>query len=256
VPPRDGDGISADGDRGLVAQIIPLRRRGQEPDSPQDLARKPQRQGVLDKMQGSSSGAQPSIWEQPTMQLRRRAGSDGAQFDDASASRVRLLLNRHLSVRVIVGIVAVALGAVGAAILVLGLGSPSSRPAHTVGRTFAHGANRPTSARVGIKKRTSRLPGRSTAATAKPRRPNIAHEGRARGSQSRRMVRSTPAGALTTVSGAGATPVQGHSSPTVDNSGGQTPSESTRGRSQAPSSSHAVAPSSSQSQCVPGELGC
>jgi hypothetical protein len=123
VPPRDGDGISSDADGELLAQIIPLRRRQSEPGAPEILADEPA--GPLEGPEAlPSSSVERSVWDQPSVDLRRRAPNGPAS--GGPAADTRLLGHRSLA-RFLTGAAAIAAVGAIAVVVALALGGATGR---------------------------------------------------------------------------------------------------------------------------------
>jgi len=161
VPPRDGDGISIDTDGELLAQIIPLRRRKSEPCAPEILADEP-----ADPLDGPealpSSSVERSVWDQPSVELRRRAPNAGPASGGPAAD-ARLLGHRRLA-HLLTGAAAVAAVGAIAVVVALALGGAAGRSGS---RPQKYAASHLTP-RVG----TAGLTGR---AASRPRRSAAAH---------------------------------------------------------------------------------
>jgi hypothetical protein len=124
VPPRDGDGISSDTDGELLAQIIPLRRRQSEPGAPEILADEPA--GALEGPEALPSlSAERSVWDQPSVDLRRRAPS-GGPASGGPAADTRLLGHRMLA-GFLTGAAAIAAVGAIAVVVALALGGATGR---------------------------------------------------------------------------------------------------------------------------------
>lgn len=229
MPPRDGDGIFTEGEDELVAQIIPLRRQGLEPDErhsgPDELysqAREPEPQV-----------AERSVWDEPATELRRR---------EPPATRRRRRAAAAATVAVIcVLVLALALG------IFQGRSGSGARPAGSSASRarLAAKSNNATvrrqagagSSAVSGATRPSSSPQRSSASHGVLHR----HQPRGSGQQRRQTVQSAAA----------VTPTAPALVPAESSMG--TPAQQ-RAVYGAPAASQGS--SASHSECVPGELGC
>jgi hypothetical protein len=236
VPPRDGDDISAGSDDELVAQIIPLRQREQDSVYPPR---------VLEPVDDPPPLGERSVWDQPTTELRRATRRASVP---SSSSRVVGIAAR-ISWRRVVPAVAVVLGGTLLALaLVATLDGGSGRairpaaPSKAGATTIAHA--------------TGTLTARSPARRASQRRPAISdheHQLRARERQRAREpqpsdVQSAGSGLAVASSGAGTSASYRPRSAAESSAAEFTP--------EARDSESGHPPSTSESQCVPGELGC
>src|ERR1035437_1081907 len=127
IVPRDGEGIPPNTDDGLLAEVIPLRRRGAEGAAPQILADEPRRpadelDGVFDPTEDPSVPAERSIWDPAPPPLRRRPSSRPIRFARARGYLTDIL-GRQTRARFIGAAVAVAATIGVAALLVFALGA-------------------------------------------------------------------------------------------------------------------------------------
>jgi hypothetical protein len=133
VPTRDGNGL--DSGEELVAQVIPLRRRG---EPPQILADEPR--GGFDPLDEPFGQSERSVWEQPTAELRRRAPDPGRSVRGwltGFAGQVRDRPGRFIT-----GAAATAAGIIAVVLLALSIGAFSGRSGTTPRRgssTALHG---------------------------------------------------------------------------------------------------------------------
>jgi hypothetical protein len=174
IVPRDGEGIPPNTDDGLLAQVIPLRRRGGEGATPQILADEPRRpadecDGVFDPPEQPSVPAERSIWDPAPPPLRRRFARSRARLTD--------ILGRQTPARFIGAAVAVAATIGVAALLVFALGvlrGQSGPPAqHAISAGLQ--ASRSKGGSEGLATRPSSPPHRSsTARTGSHRGPATA----------------------------------------------------------------------------------
>jgi len=181
IVPRDGEGIPPNTDDGLLAQVIPLRRRGGEDATPQILADEPRRpadelDGVFDPTEDPSVPAERSIWDPAPPPLRRRPSPDPVRFARARA-RLTDILGCQTPARFIGAAVAVAATIAVAALLVLALAvlrGQSGPPAqHAISAGLQ--ASRSKGGSEGLATRPSSPPHRSsTARTGSHRRPATA----------------------------------------------------------------------------------
>ncbi len=125
VPPREGDGISIDTDGELLAQIIPLRRRTSEPYAPAILADEPA--GPLEDPEDLPSlPVERSVWDQPSVELRRRAPNGGAASGRTTGDT--RFLGHRMAARFLAGAAAIAaVGAIAVVVVTLALGGAASR---------------------------------------------------------------------------------------------------------------------------------
>jgi hypothetical protein len=256
VPPRDGDELSSEGEDGLVAQIIPLRQREHEAGEPSSPAPE-----TLDDRFPSSIDVplgERSVWDQPTAELRRRTTGDPAQPPTITAL-VRGGGARSRRWLVAVPVVVV----VSAAVLALLLGSAfRGQPGPAVRQvgSSASSANSTASSRVTTVSRSLARPRRAPGTTGGTRPSQ-----RSRDLQRHRYHRPSPPNAGDTSSGssaansrtlAPAANTEGSTTSSPEGSLGNRPGDSAPAQAQSPPAPSANAPSTSQSQCVPGELGC
>jgi hypothetical protein len=262
VPPRDGDGF--DGEEALVAEVIPLRRREREPRE-----QATQERASTDEL--VTGGASPrsmdvpapgdrSVWDQPTTDLRRRGLRTGAtpppaSRGDAARTHVSRLSWGYLAVPVTV--------VVGAAVLALVLSGALRSTFGSAARLSASStppANSTTRGHAAITKRSPSLGARQPKGAAASRHRQEAH-----GRDLDRGHQSSAPGAQSTASnlavadaavGAAASP--GSGSAAASSAAEFTPEA--RGSEVAaarPTPEPAAnMPSTQESQCVPGELGC
>ena len=176
--PRDGEGIPPNTDDGLLAEVIPLRRRGAEGAAPQILADEPRRpanelDGVFDPPEDPSMPAERSIWDPAPPPLRRRPSSNPARFARAR-TRLTDILGRHTRARLIGAAVAVA-GTIGvAALLVFALGALRGQTGPAAQHAISAGlqTSQPGDGAEGLATRPSSPPHRSTTEhTGSRRRP-------------------------------------------------------------------------------------
>ena len=166
--PRDGEGIPPDTDDGLLAQVIPLRRRGGEGAAPKILADEPRRpadegDGVFDPPEDPSVPAERSIWDPAPPPLRRRASPEPVRFARAR-TRLTDILGGQTRARLIGAAVAVA-GTLGvAALLVFALGALHGQSRPTAQHAISAGlqASRPKDGSAGLATRPSSPPHRSS----------------------------------------------------------------------------------------------
>ena len=122
MPPRDGD---PDGE--LLAQVIPLRRRASEPSVREVLADEPA--PPSDGPGTPLPSSERSVWDQPVLDLRRRATNGARSAGRAPGAEVRVRV-RHLLVRagaaavVTLGTIAI----IGGLIRDTGTSRPASTP--------------------------------------------------------------------------------------------------------------------------------
>ncbi len=176
--PRDGEGIPPSTDEELLAQVIPLRRRGGEGGAPQILADEPRRpaselDGVFDPPENPSVPAERSIWDPAPPPLRRRPSANPIRFARAR-TRLTDILGRQARARFIGAAIAVA-GTIGvAAFLVFGLGALRGHAGPPAQHAISAGlqASRSADGSEGLATRPSSPPHRvTTAHTGSHRRP-------------------------------------------------------------------------------------
>jgi hypothetical protein len=105
--PRDGDGSSTED--GMVAQVIPLRRRGRETNELDRLTRAPGLSGLFDPPQDPEPLSEYSVWEKPTAELVRRETPDATRPAGTLAQGLRahgLHVQRGLIAAATVGVIA------------------------------------------------------------------------------------------------------------------------------------------------------
>jgi hypothetical protein len=270
VPPRDGDG-TAPGDDELVAQIIPLRRRESESE---DMPAPALADGHA-PTNGSLSPAERSVWDPPTADLRRRKPSHAARQVTTAGADTYGAQVRQWVVGAAVATVAVA----GIAILVVALGILHGQPGVAAGRAGLSASQVQTTASGNTG--AARRPSAQAAHTQHPTTIDR-HHGRAahhiqlvsNGSAHKSHAASAPHPAS---SGATTTPVQepapaaqpstdasqtraasqeGSASQADSASGEDRASGGAASSSQGNAPPHIATPSTTTSQCVPGELGC
>jgi cytoskeletal protein RodZ len=246
VPPRDGNGSSTGAEDELVAKIIPLRRRGSDAHEPRSYEPERESEGLVDSPEEPPLLAERSVWEQPTVELRRRGTPD-----TDSASR------RRSMPRWLVTVPVVAIGLIGMAVVLVIALSTARNQAQSRRRTGApvsSGLAARSAATTAVNKRASSLSHRVSAEATRNRQ--------SRGSSSLDGQRVTRSSIPSTTGDAGViahttAPSQpAASSSPASGSVAQSVSESAPARPQSSPASRAGAPSTSQSQCVPGELGC
>ena len=143
MPRGDGDGVSIDTDGELLAQIIPLRRREREPHAPEILADEPA--GPLDEPEAlRSSSAERSVWDEPSVELRRRA-PNGASAKRGPTADTRSS-GHGTPARLLSAAAAIAAAGAIAVVAALLLGGTAARPTH-----------RPAASRLVSRTPTSRL---------------------------------------------------------------------------------------------------
>jgi hypothetical protein len=245
VPPRDGNGGSTGSEDELVAKIIPLRRRGPEAHEPRSCVPERGSEGRVESREDPSPLAERSVWEQPTVELRRRGTQD---TDPAS--------RRRSMPRGLVAVPVVAIGLVGMAVVLVIALSTARNQAQPRRRTGApsSGLAARSAATTAVNKRASSLSHRVSAEATRNRQ--------SRGSSLSDRQRVTRSSIPSTTGDVGViahttAPSQLAASPSpAGGSVAQSVSESAPARPQSSPASQAGAPSTSQSQCVPGELGC
>lgn len=245
MPPRDGNGGSTGSEDELVAKIIPLRRRGPEAHEPRSHVPEHGSDDRVDSPEDPPLLAERSVWEQPTVELRRR----GTQDTDPA-------FGRHSMPRWLVAVPVVAIGLIGMAIvLVIALSTArnQAQPKRRTGAPVSSGLAARSTATTAVKKRTSSLSHRVSAEARRNRH--------GRGSSSSDRLRVTRSSTLSTGDPGVIVPTTAPSQPVASpspasGSVAQPVSESAPARPQSSPASQAGAPSTSQSQCVPGELGC
>lgn len=118
---RSRDGDHASGDDGLIAQVIPLRRRGLE-QTPNWDESAPAHSGVFDPPPEPEPLEEYSVWERPTAELVRRQPQPQRQV---SLRGDRARLPRPPLWRVAIAVQALTIAAVAIA---LTIGSHTGRP--------------------------------------------------------------------------------------------------------------------------------
>ncbi len=249
VAPLDGDGSSSEDGDGLVAQIIPLRHRGRSPEG-HSAAQGPAPDPADDARDLSVAAGdmeargERSVWDHPTAELRRRTDAGSARRRVPPVARggwasVRVSWHALVAAAAVLAVVACILVASGAF-----HGGPAiGHVGSTVGASTT-GTGRASLANVSAGRKSQRVeaPG---ARIHRQRSHRLAL-----GRNPQRGPASTAASeasallsASTSSSGAGsATSTPASESPRVQVDRAAEPSAST--------------PSTPQSQCVPGELGC
>ncbi len=171
--PRDGEGIPPNTDDGLLAEVIPLRRRGAEAAAPQILADEPRRpadelDGVFDSPEDPSVPAERSIWDPAPPPLRRRPSPSPVRFAGARG-RLTDMFGRQTRARFI-GATLAGAGTISAvALLVFVLGAPRGQSGPPAQQAISAGVQASRSG-VGSAGLTTRL--------SSPRhRLNTAHTG-------------------------------------------------------------------------------
>jgi hypothetical protein len=179
--PHDGEGIPPSTDEELLAQVIPLRRRGVEDPAPWILADEPRRpaeepDAVFDRPEDPSMPAERSIWDPAPPPLRRRPSPNPIRFARVSA-RLTDILGRQTRARFIGAAVAVA-GTIGVAtllVLAFGVLRGQSGPAAQHAISAGLQASRSKDGSAGLATRPSSPAHRTTAARAgSDRRPAVA----------------------------------------------------------------------------------
>jgi hypothetical protein len=237
VPPRDDDELSSEGEDGLVAQIIPLRQREHEAGEPSSPAPE-----TLDDRFPSPRDVplgERSVWDQPTAELRRR----GTEADSGTphtpsthgASALALRFSRRF-------LAVAAMATVAATVLALTLGGALQGQPRSAPR---HGARR--------------SPQAQSAGGTHRQQPRRQQDGRHR-SSSVHTARHAASESKVASSSAGARIEEIRRPPPVPMSAGSSseirPQESAPVHAQGTPSPSVSTPSTSQSECVPGELGC
>jgi len=264
VPPRDGDRFSSDGDEGLVAQIIPLRHREREPyaqQTPRTAAGDEALEDTLPSAGEPLSQGERSIWDPPTVELRRRGTQRGPTLSLAAPSPAAGAVAFRLSWRVLA---LPAMTAIAAAVLALILAGALRGPAGSAVRGRALATATASSAATGgglVANRSSSA--RASSAARAIRRKHSQQPPRGRRRNARRRQSSPPRRTRELAvadSGAGApTSAIGRptaASSTTESSSATRPGESASAEAQGALAPGASAPSTARSQCVPGELGC
>ncbi len=255
MPPRDGDDLSAEGEDGLVAQIIPLRQREHEGEDHGHgfhgaQAREDQNRFVRP---GNFPLAERSVWDQPTTELRRRTDPDSSSPFASLAHRA----GRHAS-RPSWRLVGIAVAAATAtAVLLAVTDHRGSAPRHE----------------SSIPKVNATVT--SAGASSSPARRSPKAQGAAEGTRQRKTPRGRGEGdrGSSVVLAHGGVSAPAVASPRAGKSAGgiqpaaptpaslgsssvSRPNESAPGHTQEAPPASATTPSRSQDQCVPGELGC
>jgi hypothetical protein len=156
VPPRDGD---PDGE--LLAQVIPLRRREREPSAREILADEPA--VPLDGPETPPPSVERSVWDQPIVELRRRA-PDGSRSTGGAPAAVTPVRVRRVLARLLAG--AAAAAAAGAIAIIGGFahGGAAGRPASTAPQKYAESRLGPRPGVAGLGARASSRSHRSATA--------------------------------------------------------------------------------------------
>jgi hypothetical protein len=264
VPPRDGNGGPSDDEDGLVAQIIPLRRREREPEKSQSPSFPVP--GVAGDEPPAARRMPPpaerSVWDPPTAELRRRRAEPGSPAQSARAPRP-LASRRSWRVAAVSAVAAAA----GAATLVLVLtGGPGGRSRHA-----------PKEAASATLKASSTATGHSVIKTqpfarrARHTRGDAAahhrQQTRARALHVQHQQSPSPAAqdaaaeSVAANSQAAAPPSATPHQTAASSNTESTPATARSEGAAAAETPAAAAPSAStsstpQNQCVPGELGC
>ncbi len=251
VLPRDGDELSSDGEDGLIAQVIPLRQRTHEPA--------PYGPETLDDQFPPSKDAplpERSVWEPPTTELRRRHTQPGSPTALASLAHGAGRLASRLSWR-FMAIVAVSVAVV--VVLTVALDGALEGQHQSAARHA-----RSSSPRINATVTSGRRPAKHSTARAhttgdQPRGLQAGRHKQPPGSVGRvdaseTAVANSTAGATAETQPVARTPA----AQSLGNEPSENASAHTQGApaAQVGTSAHVSTPSTAQSQCVPGELGC
>ncbi len=271
MPLHDGDGSDTRGEEGLVAEIIPLRRRTPACEEPRELA--PQDDCPSTKQ---TSAAERSVWEPPTKtDLRRRTpqvspGSLAAHGRWSSA--LRTPQRRVLAALTVVAALGVTLG-------VLVFGAVGRRPGVVSQRTNASVSVLRTASKNGATALAARhtaqvRPARSSlqhrrGASSVGHRPHTTHHATSSLTAAREADRASAAADAASAGASVAraqvpTTVPEQHAATQENAGISQGEHGTDERSgataatgsQTAPSQQPATPPAAASQCVPGELGC
>jgi hypothetical protein len=246
VPPQDGDGIYGGRDQDLVAQIIPLRRAQTRPGS---------QLRVSNPADDASLPSERSIWDQPTIEVRRPKATPEARHTQALGQRAR-------QSRWIAGTALTALGLLAAAAVMLATGALKGHRASPKAVPSTSAGLRATGSTAG--------PAGGSSLLSKPRvaeRGRVTHgNGHVQITRRHRTGAGTRAADVVHRASGSATTEASPGVSTASGAAGETPSKGLPWQQPAGDakpvdvesavSSSAAGSSPAADQCVPGELGC